>query len=196
MKKYITLALLFVLLHQVQAQDKIVKTNGEELAAHVLEITLQEVIYRHPDSAQTGVFRQLPKAEVFMVQFANGTKEVFSENLPAATTAVAALSPEQMYNLGRQDAIKYYKGNGAMWGSAASTVLFPYGLAGPLIIGLVPPKAPKNGVSDHSYLSDPVYVKGYETQARKKKTGKVLAGTGIGLSVVLVSVMVLLASVY
>jgi hypothetical protein len=82
------------------------------------------------------------------------------------------------------DAKQYYKGNGAMWGSAASTmVMFPLGLAGSLVIGATPPKVKSTLVSDVRLLEEQDYLKGYKEQAARKKRGKALAGVGIGAGI-------------
>jgi hypothetical protein len=181
MKKNILLAILILILQNAFAQDVIVKLNGEEQTGLVTEITLQDIYYQSSDSTNTTIQR-IAKADVFMVRFANGTKEVFIQNLPESQMEpLAAKSPEQMYQIGRDDAKRLYKGNGALWGSVACVFAFPYGLAGTAAIGFTKPKVQNNPVSDRSYLSNPYYVKGYERQAHKKKTGKVLAGTGIGV---------------
>lgn len=178
MKKSLLLGLLLVLVQSTFAQDKIVKTNGDEFMARVLEIKLQEIVYQHPDSAEGKVYF-IPKSDVFMVKYANGTKEIIAQ--ASGDNSMITMTPEQMYELGRNDAKLLYKGTGAMWGSAASSFAFPYGLAGAAAIGLVKPKAHNHPVSDINYLSDPNYVRGYEDKAKRKKWGKVAAGTGIGL---------------
>lgn len=173
-----TLAFLLLLWQQVVAQDTIVTVNGDEIAGWVKEITMDEIRYQLPDTTDK-VLHQIRRAEVFMIKFANGTKEIIAQPQPAVQDS--AMSADQMYLLGKEDALRNYKGNGAMWGSAGCALLLPYGLAGSAAIGLVRPKAHNNPVSNVNYLSDPNFVKGYEDQARKKKTGKVLAGTGIGV---------------
>ncbi|MBC5994120.1 hypothetical protein [Pontibacter cellulosilyticus] len=193
MKKSILLVLLLVLLQNAFAQDKIIKQNGEEIKARVVEIKLQEIVFQHPDSL-TGTLYHLPKTDVFMIQFANGTKEVFAQNVAEASAEGVNISnPEEMYELGRDDARKMYRGNGAMWGSAGCAFVFPYGLAGSAAIGLTKPKAHRNPVSNVSYLADPNYVRGYEMQAHRKKAGKVVAGAGIGF-VTAISVVVIMFS--
>lgn len=193
MKKNILLAILILLLQNAFAQDVIVKLNGDEVKARILEIKLQEIVYSHPDSMD-GKMLMLPTAEVFMVRFANGTKEMIAKP-DASQSNELARTPEQMYELGQKDAQLLYKGNGAMWGSAASSFVFPYGLAGSAAIGLVKPKAENHPVSDVRYLSDPDYVRGYEDKAKRKKWGKVAAGTGIGLGVASVFIAILVTQV-
>ncbi|WP_345161031.1 hypothetical protein [Pontibacter saemangeumensis] len=184
MKRNLMIIMLTLVLQGAVAQDYIVKLNGDEIPARVLEVTLEDVVYHHPDSTETLTSR-IPKAEVFMIRFENGTKEVFTQNLPENDTATAGvLSPVELHQLGTQDAIQYYKGNGVMWGSAASTaVVFPYGLAGAVILGIMPPDVHPDKVSDPALLAYPEYVMGYEKQAKKKRRRKALAGAGIGSAV-------------
>ncbi|GAB3536581.1 hypothetical protein GCM10027443_27270 [Pontibacter brevis] len=195
MKRNLIFILLTLLLQSAFAQDQIVKVNGDEIPARVLEITLEEILYRQPDSLEEAVFR-IPNAEVFMIRYENGTKEVFTQNLPgneAVTDKV--MSSTELYLLGKRDASMYYKGNGVMWGSAASTALaFPYGYAGAAVLGLTSVKAHKNRVSDMALLSYPDYVRGYEEQAKSKKARKAIAGAGIGTGVVLGAVILILSS--
>lgn len=184
MKQNLITLMLTLMLQGAVAQDYIVKLNGDEIPARVLEITLDEILYHHPDSAKELTSR-MPKPEVFMIRFENGTKEVFTQNQAEKDTAtVRLLSPDQLYQLGSQDALQYYKGNGVMWGSAASTaLLFPYGLAGAVVLGIMPPDVHPNKVSDTALLAYPEYVLGYEKQAKKKRRRKALAGAGIGSAV-------------
>lgn len=195
MKRHLLLIMLTLVLQSALAQDFIVKVNGDEIPARVMEITLQEVVYLQPDTTEEMTFR-IPKKEVFMIRFGNGTKEVFTENLPEQKAiAEEALSAEQLYRLGTRDAILYYKGNGVMWGSAASTaLLFPYGLAGAAILGFTPPGLHPDKVSDVGLLSYPEYVRGYQGQAKRQKRKKAAAGAGIGAAVVVGAVLVVLST--
>ena len=195
MKKNLIIIMLTLVLQGAVAQDYIVKLNGDEIPARVLEITLDDVVYHHPDSAEALTSR-IPKAAVFMIRFENGTKEVLTQSMAEKDTAtVRLLSPDQLYQLGTQDALQYYKGNGVMWGSAASTaLLFPYGLAGAVILGVVPPDVHPNKVSDIALLAYPEYVLGYEKQAKKKRRRKALAGAGIGSAVAITVIGIAFAS--
>ncbi|MEJ8757390.1 hypothetical protein WG947_10305 [Pontibacter sp. H259] len=181
MKKYLFFILCLVLVQTTLAQDVIVKINGDELKAKVLEVTPINIIYQLPD-APDSVKLSIAKAEVFMLRYANGTKDVFSENLPSenATTEPVA-DPAFMYQKGRQDARLYYNGTGAMLGSAAS--VFLAGPVGPIIIGAVKPKARNNHALPYTSVQDPNYVRGYEKQAHSRKIGKAALGFGIGTGV-------------
>ncbi len=179
MKKYLLLLFTVLGAQLVMAQDVIVKTNGEELKARVLEITTTDIAYLSADTTDA-VNYKIAKAEVFMIRFANGTKEVFQENLPANTTATIA-DPALMYQKGQQDARSHYKGTGALLGSAASVLIA--GPVVPIIIGAVKPRAHYNKALPAASLQDPNYVRGYEKQAHKRKVGKAALGFGIGTGV-------------
>lgn len=195
MKRNLLCIMLTLLLHSAFAQDTIVKVNGDEIPARVLEITLNEILYHQPDSSQEVILR-LPKAEVFMIRFENGTKEVFTENLPGnAAVAEEVLTADQLYLLGKNDALLYYRGNGVLWGSAASALVFPYGLAGSAVLAFTPPSVNHNRVSDVALLSYPDYVRGYKEQAQKRKIGKAAGGAALGTLVgVAATVLIILSA--
>jgi len=188
MKKYLLFILCLVLAQAAMAQDVIVKIHGDELKAKVLEITPTNIIYQLPD-APDSVKQTIAKAEVFMLRYANGTKEVFSENLPSGT--IAKPDPAHMYQKGRQDARLHYNGTGAMLGSAASILLA--GPVGPVIIGAVKPRAHNNHALPYTLLQDPNYVRGYEKQAHNRKIGKVAIGTGLGVGASVLLILLTIA---
>ncbi|MER2996919.1 hypothetical protein [Pontibacter populi] len=191
MKKHLLILLSCLLAQVAMSQDVIVKINGEELKANVQEITTTDIIYLSADTTDTLNY-SLAKTEVFMIRFANGTKEVFTENLPSETTnETTIVDPVMMYQKGRQDARLHYNGTGAMLGSAAT--VFLAGPVGPIIIGAVKPRARYNKALPAASLQDPNYVKGYEKQAHNRKIGKAAigfgVGTGVGVLYLLLSVM-------
>jgi hypothetical protein len=61
---------------KTEACDLITLKNGEEISAKVLEITSIEVKYKKCDSPD-GPLYVVRKSDVFMIKYANGTKEVF-----------------------------------------------------------------------------------------------------------------------
>ena len=77
MKKIVVVFLSTMLfLNIVKAQDIIYKTDGDEIKAKVLEVS--EVIkYKKADNAD-GPTYSIAKQDVFMIKYANGTKEMFS----------------------------------------------------------------------------------------------------------------------
>jgi hypothetical protein len=85
MRTFLLFAVLAVLSGAAHAQDTLVQRNGEELAVKVLEITPAEVKYRRTDNPEGPVISAW-RSDVFMVRYANGTKEVFN-SVPAYTAA-------------------------------------------------------------------------------------------------------------
>lgn len=103
--------LALLLAGRAHAQDLLTKRSGEEVQVKVLEITPLEIKYRRTDNPD-GPLISVYKADVFMVRYANGAKEVFGAapapsgpypagpravptvpSSPAATAATAAALP-------------------------------------------------------------------------------------------------------
>lgn len=161
-----------------QAQDIIFKTSGDEINAKITEITPTDIWYKKPDSLDGRTF-SLPKQEVFMLKYANGAKELMQPYVRPDTSATETRTSLQLYELGRRDALRYYRGNGALLGAAGSTLAI--GLLGPIIIGAIPPRIKVGEVSDPLLLAQPSYVSGYRAQAHRRKIGKVATGGGIAI---------------
>ena len=85
MRTFLLFAILAVLSGAAHAQDTLVRRNGEEVAVKVLEITPAEVKYRRTDNLE-GPIISVWRSDVFMVRYANGTKEVFN-SVPAYSAA-------------------------------------------------------------------------------------------------------------
>ncbi|WP_216679552.1 hypothetical protein [Hymenobacter siberiensis] len=66
------------------AQDLLTKRNGDEVAVKVVEITPSEVKYRRADNPD-GPLISVWRSDVFLIRYANGTKEVL--NAPPATAS-------------------------------------------------------------------------------------------------------------
>lgn len=66
--------------------DIIVKRTGDEIAARVEEVGTELVKYRRADNLQGPLFSIL-KSEVFMIRYANGTRDVFAAPRPVAGPA-------------------------------------------------------------------------------------------------------------
>ena len=63
-------------------QDKLTKKNGEEIQVKVLEITPDLIKYKRFDNLE-GPTISIYKREVFMINYANGVKDIFSPPPPA-----------------------------------------------------------------------------------------------------------------
>ncbi len=66
-----------LLVHFSIAQDVIVMKNGDELNAVVLEVGTESVKYKKYDNQQ-GPTYSIDKADVFMIRYENGSKDVFN----------------------------------------------------------------------------------------------------------------------
>lgn len=184
MKKTVLLLLLTFSSLATQAQDIIFKTSGDKVTARVKEITPSAILYQTSDSLQSPTL-SVAKADVFMIQYANGNTELIQLDLPTDTLGNPKQSPELLYLQGRRDARIYYKGRGVFWGSAAAgaTSLFTGGvtLVAPIAMSVTPPRLGNLGVPDIKLAQNPDYLKGYRKQAHHRKVGKAAAGTGTGI---------------
>jgi hypothetical protein len=72
----------------VRAQDVIVQKNGEEIKAKVEQILDTEIKYRKADNL-TGPIYSVKKADVFMIKYANGTKDVFTGQPVVSSAQIA-----------------------------------------------------------------------------------------------------------
>jgi len=77
----------------LNAQDVILKTNGDEIQAKIEEVGTGEVKYKKADGS--GPVYTILKSDVFMITYENGAKDVFGRKQTpvAATTAVPAAAP-------------------------------------------------------------------------------------------------------
>ncbi len=176
----------------VVAQDVIIDLEGNELTGQVIEITPTEVLYRAPDTEPALPPTVLAKSKLFMVRFANGTKEVFPQTPPPTYAPVAPAAPlditaqnKELRERGRQDALLYYRRSSPALGTIATATVSPFNPLGAVIIGSVRPKAYKNPLLDPEMLKYPSYVEGYERTAHQRKAwpviGGYLAGSILGL---------------
>jgi hypothetical protein len=71
-----------------QAQDILIKRNGDELEVKVLEINLDEIRYKRFDNLEGPVI-SVAKSDVFMIKYENGTKVTMTDVVrPAAQQPV------------------------------------------------------------------------------------------------------------
>ena len=178
------------------AQDVILQTNGEERTGKVLAITPELVTYVTP----TADTLRLAAIQVFLIRYANGTKEVLNHPAPTPTAApVPGLTKEAAYAQGRRDARTHFRAPGAFWGTYAATLATSGygglgGVATGLAVGMTEPKPRNFIVPDTELLKNPEYVKGYQRQAQNKKLGSAAGGFGAGIGTMVVVVAVLLST--
>lgn len=85
-KTLFTLLITFITGLACQAQDLLIKRNGDELEVKVLEINLKEIKYKRFDNLEGPVISIL-KSDVFMIKYENGTKTTFTDT-PAPSPVV------------------------------------------------------------------------------------------------------------
>lgn len=198
-------ALLGVTSTAALAQDVIIDLSGNELTGQVVEITPTQVLYRAADTDPSLPPTVLDRKTLFMVRFANGTKEVFgspgtpavetvpedpntSSNatsgappLPASPTGLTFAQHEELRWQGVSDGRRYGKQMGPFLGTMLGTA-GTFGTVVPaVVIAVVRPKAAKNPQLDPKLLVYPSYVQAYETTARKRKLVPVIGGYLSGL---------------
>lgn len=79
MKKSILIAIFsFFMLNILHAQDVIVKKNGDEIKVKIEEVSGTDIKYRKFDNPDGPLF-YIPKNDVFMVRYEDGSKETFVE---------------------------------------------------------------------------------------------------------------------
>ncbi|QDA60443.1 hypothetical protein [Hymenobacter jejuensis] len=91
MRHALLFLLTFLLTAPAWAQDVLTKQNGDELQVKVLEISPTEVKYKRTDNPD-GPLISVRKSEVFMIRYANGTKEILSQ-LPAGAQPSVGSAP-------------------------------------------------------------------------------------------------------
>jgi hypothetical protein len=167
--------LIFSLVLGVNAQDIIIKKNGDEIKAKVLEITLSELKYKNFNNLE-GPMISIAKSDVIFVKYENGTKDVFGEDKIANTSNPTGMDNEKLALVGKADARRYYKGYSGAGGGTLVTGLF----AGSLL-ALVPAIATASSAPKESNLqypninlvNNPSYVNAYRQEAFKIKKHKI-----------------------
>ena len=103
MRPFLLIGFLALMSSAARAQDLLTKRNGDELAVKVVEITPTEVKYRRTDNPD-GPLISVGRADVFLIRYANGSKELFNAQgplappkprrpAPAGPAALPALAP-------------------------------------------------------------------------------------------------------
>ncbi|PKV75122.1 hypothetical protein [Pontibacter ramchanderi] len=82
MKNLLLIIMACLLCFASQAQDMLIKRNGDELPVKVLEIDLEVVKYKRFDNLE-GPIISIAKSDVFMIKYENGTKVTMNEMRPA-----------------------------------------------------------------------------------------------------------------
>lgn len=108
MKKLFLFVTTVLLITGLFAQDLIIKKNGDEINAKIEEVGVSDIKYKKADNLEGPVFTLL-KAEVFMIKFQNGTKEVFTEEARGANQIDNVVNPPPPAELQQATVIIYRK---------------------------------------------------------------------------------------
>lgn len=166
--------------------DVLLLTTGQEVRGHVLSITPTELtcLSPRPGLASPPDTLRLPVAGVFLVRYANGTREVLAPLLSPAPPpdltppALRGLDATQRRQLGLRDAGRYYRATGPFWGTLGATLyLGPLlGLAPAIGIGSHAVRAPHLAAPEPALLQDTSYGQGYQQQANRLKRRRTWGG--------------------
>jgi hypothetical protein len=186
MKKIlISSILLFAIVANCFSQDIITKKNGEDFKAKVIEVTPTDISYKKFDAPDGPTYKIL-KADVLMVRYKDGTKDVFAESQSTST--------EDMKVKGRKDANANYKGanSGAGWTMASTIVLSP--LVGVIPAAICSSSEPLDNnlkVRNAELMKNDAYSQAYIEQAHKIKKNRIWRSFGVGAGVWTVLIIVL-----
>jgi len=115
MKKILVLLAFVGLSLGANAQDIILKQDGSEIKAKVLEITDQQIKYKEFDF-QDGPTRNINISEVFMITYENGKREVFNKQTSTQTPQqkpyiLSNDEKNEFYEIGTNDKemLKFFK---------------------------------------------------------------------------------------
>lgn len=173
---------LFILFFLITAQlvfgqDTLFKSDGEVMLARVIEVTPLEVKVKKWDNLN-GPLYAFDRKYIISIHYSDGTQEMIAYD-------AEAMSDPALYELGYQDAVRFYKGY-----KAIGTLTLITSLASP-IAGLVPAAIGTNKSPDQrtfdlpnfSLYFSPVYMKGYADGAWKMKKRKIWTNLAIGAGV-------------
>ncbi|RYD72725.1 MAG: hypothetical protein EOP53_21415, partial [Sphingobacteriales bacterium] len=120
-KLFIVLIMMFAYAGSCFSQDRILTMAGEEIFAKIKEIDTAEVRYVlavidsvTKKTSYATEMQKMKRSEIFMIKYENGTKDVFTQNLPAEkkipetnTNYVEVRSNKGLFAQGRHDASSY-----------------------------------------------------------------------------------------
>lgn len=192
MKSSITLLFLFIYTFS-NAQDIIFLKNGEEIKAKVKEVTQTEIKYLKFENQESPIY-SLSKAQVLMVKYENGSKDIFEKadsfiesNPIPVSKSTESTNTAEMYEKGIQDATFYYNGKHSGKTGVLLASLLTNGLIGliPAIpCSLTKPKIENLNIPNAElYRNNANYAHGYDKQAKKIKSKKIWTNYAIGTAI-------------
>lgn len=185
--KYLYSLLAFCALSlNAHAQDTIRRINGNYILAHIDTVGKYDIRY-HYFTDRNHTRRLISKSLVSGITYADGRQDTLfvmdglsiNERSP-----MLHLPDDTLFQLGRQDAMKYYQ---RYHGSATGTFLatFPGSpLLGAIVGGscaLTPPKEKNMNFPNAALSNNPSYHEGYIKKARSIKNARIWRAFGIGV---------------
>ena len=197
MNRIVVLALGLLMSSAARAQapapattDVMLRADGQEVPGRVLTISPLEIRYLAPGGADT---LRLATAEVFLIRYANGTREVLRQPptaaaAPAAPDLLPGLSLPQRRQLATQAAARGYTTTGPFWISLGSTLyLGPLiGVAVPALMAPHPVALNRLQAPRPELLNDPIYGDAYRREAQRLKRNRAWGGYGVATGAYLV----------
>ncbi len=171
--RFTWLFLLFILgSFPLAGQDRITTLQGDLIYCKIHIIDAEKIHYSLQDTTTSEpVYKpevlQIKIPDVFMINFANGSREVFTQNLPdektnSSTTGKNYSTNTDYYALGEADAEELFDPSGAIAAGIA-------GIIPTAIVSLSSPEIRPSRVSDPELLSNAEYRRGYKKQAGSMK---------------------------
>lgn len=108
---YVVIGVLFLCTSDILAQDVMYKMDGEQIEVKVLEVSPTEIKYKLTSNVD-GPTYVLPKKEIYMLEYANGSKEVFGAKSVAGENHAANISNKDTSQTRSQDEILYRRQKG------------------------------------------------------------------------------------
>lgn len=176
------------------SQDTITNRSKEAIPAKVLEVTKTEVKYKKADNPDGPAFT-MDKSDVLMIRYANGTRDLFTEDEKAGAAFSATRSGKDLYVQGRTDASRYYRNyKGAGTGTLIAGLVSPLaGLVPAIICSSTEPKDKNLNYPNADLMKTADYYEGYTKKAKKIKQGRVWTNWGIAFGVNLMAAIILLS---
>jgi hypothetical protein len=173
--KYILIVFVFLRAGFAFGQDTIVQKNGTSIPAKVLEIDKTDVKYKKFENPD-GPSYILPKSDVSMIRYQNGSVDSFNIVSSVQKTPVIARQQSEMYLKGYNDAGTHYMNYkpAAQWTLGLTVPLNAFGILPAVIFSSTPPKKENLNYPDESLTKNQEYLAGYVAGAKSKKGSKVM----------------------
>lgn len=186
MKHLLNTIIWSLIIHSAFSQDIILKKNGDEIKARVTEIkseTLYYKLWENPDSS----VKALLLAEIFMIKYETGMKQVFHTDNKAVDTAAKTDTAQMDYfetapqpvapsaNMqleGKKDAKLYYRNKSIFWnafatGAATPATLYIPGFIVGITMAATPPSKAELMLHDRRWRTqqDPALLNTFKNQS-------------------------------